>query len=99
MFLMTKIVPDLLDENYDYDSDSDSDDEFIERKQPNLKEILLLDTGSTDHLFCNARLLKNVREVKDGIGFASNGGSLHTNTKGCLPNLGDTWVNKMHSQI
>ena len=65
-----------------------------ETREPNLKEMILLDTGSTDHLFCKPRLLKNVREVENGIGSSSNVGTITTNTKGFLPNLGDVWINK-----
>ena len=63
-------------------------------KQPRLKQMISLDNGSTDVLFCKDRLLQNVRNAKDGVALSSNGGTITTNTKGHPLNLGDKWVNK-----
>ena len=59
-----------------------------------MKKILLLDTGSSDHLFCEEKLLKNVHHKKDGIAFSSNGGIMKSNRQGELANTNQkAWVN------
>ena len=51
-----------------------------------MKNILLLDTGSSDHLFCEEKMLKNIKHEKNGITFSSNGGIMKINKQGLLPN-------------
>ena len=54
-----------------------------------------MDTGSSDHVFCQESMLKNVKHEKDGIAFNSNGVTMKSNQQGELPNTDQkVWTNE-----
>jgi hypothetical protein len=56
-----------------------------------MRDWILLDNGSTVDIFCNPRLLKNIRETNVSMNISTNGGSFTTRTKGDLKGYGEVW--------
>lgn len=64
---------------------------FTSSEKFDLKNVLLLDNQSTTDLFCNRKILRNIREVAGKCTVVTNGGKLVTNLKGTLKGYGDVW--------
>ena len=52
---------------------------------------ILLDSQSTVDIFCNPRLVENIRRVKDRMKIQCNAGTQVTNQVGDLPGYGPVW--------
>ena len=59
-----------------------------------LRDMLLLDTGSSTTIFCNNRLMDDIHEVEIPMDLKTNGGELITNKKGTVPGFGEGWFKK-----
>ena len=56
-----------------------------------LRTWLLLDTASTDDIFCDESQLDDIHEVKEVLALNTNAGTIYTNLKGTLPGYGLVW--------
>ena len=56
-----------------------------------LRNWILLDNQSTADIFCNKKLLKDIRKTNESTTIVTNGGTLKTNMKGQLEDYGLVW--------
>lgn len=56
-----------------------------------MREWILLDNQSSVTIFCNPRMVSNIREGPEVMKLFTNGGTLETNLKADLPNWGEVW--------
>ncbi|GKY97397.1 hypothetical protein MPSEU_000698200 [Mayamaea pseudoterrestris] len=78
------------------EEDSDDDDEvgymFAQPPKVNIsKKAVLLDNQSTVDLFCNAKMLTNIRPVPTWMVIKCNAGTVRTNMMGDLEGYGPVW--------
>ena len=59
-----------------------------------MRTWVLLDNESTTDIFCDARVVKNIRRVRETLRLHTNGGVLVTNTKADLPGYGTVWFDE-----
>jgi hypothetical protein len=58
------------------------------------KTWILLDNQSTVDVFCNSKLLRNIRKSTKTMNIKCNAGITRTNLVGDLPGYGEVWFNK-----
>ena len=64
---------------------------FASKNKLDLRNVLLLDNQSTTDLFCNEKILHNIREVAGKCTVVTNGGTIETRLKGTLKGYGEVW--------
>ena len=60
----------------------------------NLKDLILLDSDSTDTVFCNPDYVLNIRDTKETLQVLTNGGLMKSQQKCDIPHLGECWFNR-----
>ena len=60
-------------------------------KLNDMKDIILLDNGSTTSIFSNPRMVTNIKEVQTPLQLMTNGGSITIATKATVQGFGEVW--------
>jgi hypothetical protein len=60
----------------------------------NLKDLILLDSDSTDTVFCNPEYVTNIHETEATLKIMTNGGPMVSEKRCSVPHLGDHWYNE-----
>ena len=63
--------------------------QFYQAKE--MRDLIILDNGSTVSLFCNPNLVENIITVKETLELSTNGGNLFTNQRATVPGYGEVW--------
>ena len=59
-----------------------------------MKDLVLLDSESTNTIFCNEAYVSNIREAKKPLEIHTNGGAMMVTKKCNIPHLGIHWFNE-----
>ena len=60
----------------------------------NMRELILLDSDSTDRVFCNPKYVSNIREAKEPLSISTNGGLMKSHKKCDISYMEDVWYNE-----
>jgi hypothetical protein len=56
-----------------------------------MKELIMLDSDSTDTVFCNPKYVTNIRESSYPLSISTNGGELKSYKKCDIPHIDNVW--------
>jgi hypothetical protein len=59
-----------------------------------MKELILLDSDSTDTVFCDLKYVSNIRDLEDPLSSSTNGGVMKLHQKCNIPHIKDVWYNR-----
>ena len=59
-----------------------------------MKDLVLLDSDSTNTIFCNEAYVSDIREAKKPLEIHTNGGTMMVTKKCNIPHLGTHWFNE-----
>ena len=59
-----------------------------------LKDVMLLDSASSAHVFCNEKMVDSAWNADESLALATNGGPFCASRKGRVPKCDDAWVSK-----
>ena len=62
-------------------------------KHQDLHDLILLDNQSSEDLFSNEKMVKDIHQVQEVLQLHTNGGTIDNNLKAELPNFGKVWYN------
>ena len=64
------------------------------QEQEDMENTMILDSGSSIDLFCNASWLQDIKVSRESIDLSTNAGPLHVNKLGTLPAYGEVPFNR-----
>ena len=62
-------------------------------QETSLRDLILLDSDSTETIFCNAKYVKHIQNSNETLELGTNGGPLGSTMKCDVPHLGTHWFN------
>ena len=57
----------------------------------NMRELILLDSDSTDTVFCNPKYVSNIRKSKEPLSISTNRGLMNSHMKWDIPYIDNVW--------
>ena len=63
-------------------------------QKANLKDLILLDSDSTETIFCNPKYVNNIHTTNETLELGTNGGPMISSMKCEVPHLGIHWFNE-----
>ena len=59
-----------------------------------LKDLIILDSASSAHVFCNKKMVEGTRDADEHLALAMNGGPFQTSKKANVPGCDEVWMNR-----
>ena len=59
-----------------------------------MKELIILDSDSTDTVFCNPKCISNIQDSDNQFSINTIGGIMKSHQKCDIPYINDVWYNK-----
>ena len=67
---------------------------YNEQQSESMKNLVLLDSNSTNTIFCNEQYVTNIRQAEKPLKIHTNGGSMMVTQKYKILHLGTHWFNR-----